>query len=60
MTLSWVGLTYFGECVLPLSVTDDVLKKLVPLIVRLWPAAPAISDGGERLEMVGLGFDPEP
>ena len=43
-------------CAKPLKVTVELERKLVPLIVSVWAAAPAVTEEGERLVIVGTGL----
>ena len=36
--------------------TVEVAMKPEPLMVSVWPAAPAVADGGERLVTAGSGL----
>ena len=40
-------------CADPLYVSVEVEAKFVPLIVRVWAAAPALAEEGDKLVIVG-------
>jgi O-methyltransferase involved in polyketide biosynthesis len=42
---------------MPLYVTVELDMKFVPLMVRVCTAAPAVTEEGERVVILGTGFD---
>jgi hypothetical protein len=55
-SVSWVLLTKLGVRLEPLKLTDEVLTKAVPLIVRVCAPEPAKTEVGEREVIVGTRF----
>src|SRR5579862_8515689 len=51
--VNFVALTKVAVWATPLYVTVEVLRKPVPLIVRVWAAAPTAAEVGERLVIAG-------
>lgn len=51
-----VALTNVAVCPTPLYVTVEVDSKLVPLMVSICAAAPALAEEGERVVMLGTGL----
>jgi hypothetical protein len=52
-----VELTKVAECDAPLYVTVDALRKSPPLIVNVCALAPTVVEDGDRLAILGTGFD---
>jgi hypothetical protein len=57
--VSWVLLTKVVVRLEPLKLTDEVLKKPVPLMVRVCAPAPTRTEPGEREVMAGTGLQTE-
>jgi hypothetical protein len=55
-SVSWVLLTKVGVPLDPLKLTDEVLTKPVPLMVRVCAPEPATTELGEREVITGAGF----
>jgi hypothetical protein len=51
--VNFVELTIVGVWATPWYVTVEVEAKFVPLMVRVWAAAPAVDEAGDRLVIAG-------
>jgi len=54
--VNWAALTKVAVCPAPLYVTVELLRKFVPLMVRVWAAAPAVAEEGESAVILGMGL----
>ena len=53
----WFAAANVAAWTTPLNVTDEVVRNPVPLIATVRGPDPALVDDGERLLMLGTGFD---